>query len=188
MLLNVCYFVLEGLLLSTEKGDYKMATFLDKQSMSRLYEKFALEYYRYHHPDLSASSSQVKWNIDNDVNDNVIKFLPIMQTDIMLKAKGKTLIIDTKYYGQTMQRQYDRQKLHSNNLYQIFTYVKNQDVRNTGDVAGILLYAKTSERITPDCDFIMSGNKISVKTLDLNVTFSNITSQLDEIVMSYFWL
>lgn len=96
MLLNVCYFVLEGLLLSTEKGDYKMATFLDKQSMSRLYEKFALEYYRYHHPDLSASSSQVKWNIDNDVNDNVIKFLPIMQTDIMLKAKGKTLIIDTK--------------------------------------------------------------------------------------------
>ncbi|NLC45513.1 MAG: 5-methylcytosine-specific restriction endonuclease system specificity protein McrC, partial [Clostridiales bacterium] len=38
MLLNICYFVLDSLLLSTDKGIYKMATFLDEQRMSRLYE------------------------------------------------------------------------------------------------------------------------------------------------------
>ena len=185
MLLNICYFVLDGLLLTTEKGQYKMAAFSDEH-MHRLFERFVLEYYRYHHPGLHASASQVRWNLDDDVNDNVIKFLPIMQTDIMLKAGGKTLIIDTKYYGRTMQTQYDSQTLHSNNLYQIFTYVKNQDAGNTGDVAGMILYAKTSERITPDFDFQISGNKISVKTLDLNVAFSDIAAQLDKIAASHF--
>ena len=35
----------------------------------------------------------------------------------------------------------------------------------------MLLYAKTEEAITPDCSYVMSGNKISVKTLDLNKEF-----------------
>ena len=50
----------------------------------------------------------------------------------------------------------------------------------------MLLYAKTEETITPDCDFKMSGSKISVKTLDLNIAFNNIASQLNRIVESYF--
>jgi len=184
MLLNICYFVLEGLLLSNDKGKYKVATFLDEQRMSRLYEKFVLEYYRYHHPDLRAASSQIAWNLD----DGVVGFLPIMQTDITLRNGVKVLIIDTKYYSHTMQiqGQYDSRTLHSNNLYQIFTYIKNQDAGNTGNVAGMLLYAKTEETITPDCDFQMSGNKIIVKTLDLNVAFADIAARLDMIASSYF--
>jgi 5-methylcytosine-specific restriction enzyme subunit McrC len=71
-------------------------------------------------------------------------------------------------------------------LYQIFTYVKNKDVGNTGNVAGMLLYAKTEETITPDSDFMMGGNKISVKTLDLNSNFNIIAEQLDWIVESCF--
>lgn len=38
----------------------------------------------------------------------------------------------------------------------------------------------------PDCDFMMSGNKISVKTLDLNTAFNNIADQLNRIAESYF--
>lgn len=49
-----------------------------------------------------------------------------------------------------MQMQYDKTTLHSGNVYQIFTYVKNQDTANTGNVSGMLLYAKTEEAITPD--------------------------------------
>ena len=40
---------------------------------------------------------------------------------------SKVLIIDAKYYANTTQAQYDKHTLHSNNLYQIFTYVKNKD-------------------------------------------------------------
>ena len=118
---------------------------------------------------------------------SVIDFLPVMQTDIMLKCKGKTLIIDAKYYTHTMQTgQYNTVTFHSHNMYQIFTYVKNYDICNDGSVSGMLLYAKTDETITPDNDFIMGGNKISVKTLDLNLQFSDIAQQLDVIARNAF--
>ena len=49
----------------------------------------------------------------------------------------------------------------------------------------MLLYARTNESIQPDSDYMMSGNKISVKTLDLNQEFSEIKEQLDDIVEYY---
>jgi len=50
-----------------------------------------------------------------------------MQLDIMLTDGENTLIIDAKYYAKTLQERFDKRTIHSNNLYQIFTYVKNQD-------------------------------------------------------------
>ena len=186
MLMNVCYFVLDGMLQTTEKGEYKMTAFSDEH-MARLYEKFILEYYHQHHTYLTeVKAGQVKWDLVGDNSESMIRFLPIMQTDIMLRLKEKVLIIDAKYYGRTLQKQFDKYTLHSNNVYQIFTYVKNQDKDNTGDVAGILLYAKTDEDITPDVMFNMGGNKIGTKTLDLNKEFSLIAAQLDKIAEDYF--
>ena len=104
-------------------------------------------------------------------------------------TKDKSILIDAKYYTRTMQTQYDVHTLHSANLYQIFTYVKNRDTE-FGDqphkVSGMLLYAKTDEMIQPDNIYQMSGNQISVKTLDLNREFSEIAKQLNEIVMEHF--
>lgn len=181
MLLNICYFILDGLLLSTDNGQYKIAEFSDEH-MYRLYERFILEYYRYHFKDTRVSAVQIPWNLD----DGATEFLPVMQTDITLEYQGKTLIIDAKYYGRTMQMQFDKHTIHSGNLYQIFTYVKNWDKESTGNVGGILLYAKTQESITPDSDFVMGGNKISVKTLNLNMPFTGISHQLNVIAKGFF--
>ena len=186
MLLNICYFVMDGMLQTTDKGDYKMATF-SNDHMARLYEKFILEYYRHHHTYLSeARAAQVKWDLVGENDDAIIRFLPVMQTDIFLRLKEKVLILDAKYYGKTLQQQFDKYTLHSGNIYQIFTYVKNQDKNNTGNVAGMLLYAKTEEDITPDCLFNMGGNQIGAKTLDLNKDFSLIAAQLDAIAEQFF--
>lgn len=186
MLINICYFVLDGMIQTTENGDYKMTAFSDEH-MARLYEKFILEYYTRHHTYLSeVKAAQVKWNLIGENNETMIRFLPVMQTDITLRLKDKILIIDAKYYGKTLQQKYDKATLHSGNLFQIFTYVKNMDMNNTGNVAGILLYAKTDESIIPDCYFNLGGNYIGAKTLDLNTDFKYIASQLDEIANEQF--
>ncbi|MDO4275781.1 MAG: 5-methylcytosine-specific restriction endonuclease system specificity protein McrC [Eubacteriales bacterium] len=186
MLLNICFFVLDNLLQTTGKGNYRMEGFSDRH-MARLFERFVLEYYKQHHTYLNeVKPAQVKWNVDGETDESMLKFLPVMQTDIMLRLKEDILIIDTKYYSHSMQNRYDNFTLHSNNLYQIFTYVKNQDTYNTGKVSGMLLYAKTQETITPDCEFRISGNRISVKTLDLNQDFKLIARQLDEIAKHQF--
>lgn len=177
MLINVCYFVLDGMLMTTESGAYKMATFSDDH-MNRLFEKFILEYYRVHHKGLSASADKIEWDVA-ETDKAVIDFLPAMKTDITLHSGAKTLIIDTKYYGSMMQEQFDKQTIHSNNLYQVFSYVKNLDKANSGLVYGMLLYARTQEEMAPDLDAIIGGNRFLVKTLDLNNDFEGIRAQLD---------
>jgi 5-methylcytosine-specific restriction enzyme subunit McrC len=185
MLISICQLILDGMLLTTEQGEYKLASFIDEQRMCRLYEKFILEYYNKKFPALRVRSSQIPWALD----DGIGTLLPVMQSDIMLSHNEKVLIIDAKYYSHTTQIRYNIHTLHSHNLYQIFTYVKNKDTELQGKqhtVSGMLLYARTDEIIQPDNIYQMSGNKISVKTLDLNCDFSKIEAQLNAIVEEHF--
>lgn len=186
MLISLCYLVVKGLLQTNSDGSTRLMDFIDEQRMCRLYEKFILEYYRKEHPEVSARASQIPWQLDDGFSD----MLPVMQSDITLSQGNLTLIIDAKYYAQNTQAQYDVHTVHSGNLYQIFTYVKNKDSEYGDaphDVAGMLLYAKTDAQVQPDHVYHMSGNKISVRTLDLNCDFSGIAAQLDQIVEEHFF-
>lgn len=187
MLLGICYLVFEGMLTTTEKGEMRLNTFIDDQRMSRLYEKFLLEYYRQEHPELKVRASRIPWALD----DGEDALLPVMQSDITLTSPGKeaVLIIDAKYYGQTLtENRYGNRTLHSANLYQIFTYVKNLEaaMEEPCKVSGMLLYARTDEDVQPDQRYQMSGNRIDVRTLDLNRDFSEIRAQLDQIAAEHF--
>lgn len=184
-LLSVCQLVLEGMLITTERGERKLARFVDDQHMERLYEKFILEYFAAECDCAAASSPQVKWALD----DGMGSLLPIMQTDVVLRRGNRELIIDAKYYAHALQESYGVAKVHSENLYQIFTYVKNREAELAGtdhEVSGMLLYAKTDEQMQPDGVYQMSGNQIGVKTLDLNREFKEIAAQLDEIAKAHF--
>ena len=83
--------------------------------------------------------------------------------------------------------------IHSANLYQIFTYVKNKETEvskkeNPHSVSGLLLYAMTQGKVQPDADYSMSGNRISAKTLNLDAEWNDIRQCLDGIVYRYFKL
>lgn len=178
MLMNICYFILDGLLMTTETGEYRMPSFTDEH-MNQLFEHFVLEYYRTHHKNLCANPDKIKWNIDQKKSHG-INYLPEMKSDITLHCGDHTLIIDTKYYKSTVQNYFNKNTIHSANLYQIFTYIKNYDSDNSGKISGLLLYAKTEEDISPDMSIIIDNNRISVRTIDLNLSFNDITKQLDE--------
>ncbi len=180
-LLAVCRLLFAGRLFSTESGPRRMAEFLDDQQMCRLYEKFLLAYFREEHPALAAASERVEWNLDSAPD----AALPAMVTDVTLRKSGRILIIDAKYYGRSMAANlYGGHKLHSANLYQIYAYVKNRDRERNGTVSGLLLYAGTDEAVRPASEYIMDGNVISARTVDLNREFAEIRRQLDDIAHS----
>lgn len=187
LLVSICQLILEGMLLTTDKGDYRLASFIKPEQMSHLYEKYILEYYAKEHREINANTPQIPWVVD----DGYRTMLPTMQSDITLtnKAGDQVLIIDAKYYTSTMQTYYNVQTYHSANMYQIFTYVKNK-AASFGDqphrVSGMLLYARTDEEVQPDDTYQMSGNQIGVHTLDLNRKFPEIAEQLDKIVEEHF--
>lgn len=185
MLISMCYLVVKGLLQTQADGSVRLMDFLDEQRMCRLYEKFLLEYFRKEYPSLKVDSSQIQWQLDDDEST----MLPKMQTDITISDGVKTLIVDAKYYQKTTDLHFSRRIFHTSNIYQIFTYVKNKEMSLQGvehEVSGMLLYAKTDEDPIPEPTYSMSGNKITVKTLDLGCSFAGIRRQLDEIItLSY---
>ncbi len=185
MLLFICYFVINKLLLSTEKGNYNMRMFEEDQ-MHWVYEKFILEYYKKNHPELGVSAKEIKWEIDDDskTNTEALSFLPKMKTDITLQNKqtGNTIIIDAKYYGSILQKSFNKETIRNAHLNQVITYLLNDDPDGSKGTKGILLYAKPEGSINPDWDYTLAGRHISVKDLDLNTDFSAIKRKLDSII------
>ncbi len=184
MLIKICYLVCQEMVQSEKDGHNKIANFIDEQKFHRLFEKFVLEYYKYHYPMFRIAPEYINWASD----DGFISLLPSMKTDITIRTSNDdTLIIDAKFYQQILQKNalYDSNSIHSQHLYQIYSYVKNSDIAKSGKVSGILLYAKTDEVLLPDNNYMLGGNRIGVYTLDLSLKFKDIQKQLDSII--YNW-
>lgn len=185
ILISVCHLFIKGLLIS-DLPKNKKNIFLNtpnEEYMSKLYERFILNYYAIEFKnEIESNASQIDWALDDD-NDR--EMLPKMQTDIMLTHKNnKILIIDAKYYSKPIKKQFDKDKIDSNNLYQIFSYVKNKSLENANyEVSGMLLYAKTNKNnFEINKSYNMSKNKIIVRSLDLTCNFKYIAKQLNEII------
>ena len=185
MLINICCFVADGMLMTTDSGRFRMPMFSDDH-MERLFERFVLAYYSTHHKDLKANADIVNWNVDVENSRKGGDLLPEMRTDITMRKNDRQLIIDTKYYGKMTQMRYGRIKAHSDHLYQIFAYVKNRDLQNAGNVSGLVLYARSDDKFVPDFDGVICNNRFMIRTLDLNRPFDEISDQLDRIAAEFF--
>lgn len=180
--INICAYIINRSLIDPNKDKQKLMMF-SEENFCRLYEKFVLEYYRRHHPELKASAEIIDWNFDTEKSVGW-EYLPKMITDITLHKGDKTLIIDTKFYSQILRAKFDKNTYNSSNLYQIMAYVNNMDVNHTGNVSGMLLYAQTDNETIADTKLQMRGSTASiyVRTLDLNQEFDNIRQRLESIV------
>ena len=187
MLVAVCELVIKGLLQTQSDGSKRMMDFLDDQKMHHLYEKFILEYYNteYKHLKVKASASMMDWQVDDGFRD----LLPKMKTDITLTCGERTLIIDAKYYERNLREQYGKVSIPTDNLYQIFTYVKTKENELVGvpheKVSGMLLYAQTEAEGAFNNEYQIMGNRVCVRTLDLSGNFQSIKKQLDDIAEKY---
>lgn len=186
LLVSICQFALNSLLPDESTGERGFQRVVDDQQLSRLFEKFLLAYFRKNHADkVSADASRISW----DTTEDLPPFLPELHTDVTLRGKGnkegRTLIIDAKFYRRVLTEHYNKRLLSPDNVYQIFTYVKNADTAHDGSVNGLLLYARTNEKaLAADatiCSWESGRNRFQARTLDLNQPFENIKKQLDEI-------
>lgn len=185
LLLGVCELIIRGLLPRRDVGTTKLTSWVSDDAMSSLYERFLREYYTVHHPELSPRASAVAWDYD-DANALGTEQLPAMRTDVTLRRGDRSLIIDAKYYSESMQvSRWGKETVHSAHLYQLLTYAKNADLNRDGSVSGLLLYARTGAPTQPDLDVVVQGNRIGARTLDLNRPWHDLTAQLEYIVQ---WL
>jgi 5-methylcytosine-specific restriction enzyme subunit McrC len=176
--MDICYLISKGLLVNESEGSLKFATFIEDRQMSNLYEKFVLNFYKIEClSEVEAKSEFIGWDI---TSGETLNLLPKMKTNISLYSKktDKLLIIDTKFYPNALQANFDHRTFISGNMYQIYSYVQNSNFN--GEVSGMLLYPTVDYSL--DKCAVISGNKIFVKTLNLNQEFNFIKQQLMDII------
>jgi len=184
MLVNVSELIYMGLITAETDGEFLFMDFIRDNQMAKLYEKFVLNFYKAHldGETYNVYSPKIKWDLDEEISDEDLALLPEMRTDIVIENKhaGSQLIIDTKYYAETLVRGYraDLEKIRSGHLYQIYSYVFNSVFE--GDVKGILLYPAIEKEI--NARFPISGRVIEVRTLNLNTEWAEIEDRMLSLV------
>jgi 5-methylcytosine-specific restriction enzyme subunit McrC len=163
-LLNICELVHGAWLTSEEEGHYRFRSFLrDEKRMALVFQYFVYNFLRIERSDLTVFRENINWKADSN-EDAKLSLLPEMRTDISVINADRKLIIDTKYYRETLSEYYGSRKIHSQNLYQLLSYLLN--VRQGDEkVEGVLLYPTVDQslRIT----YSILGIPVTIQTLDL---------------------
>lgn len=186
MLINISALIYEGLLTNEDGEEFTFSDFIRDRQMANLYERFVLNFYKKHLDGLkyNVHAPKLKWNLDEEISVEELALLPEMRTDIVVenKVNNSELIIDTKYYAQTLisSNWTDVEKVRTGHLYQIFAYISNS--RFPGDIKGMLLYPTIEKEI--DANFaILGGKGISIRTVNLDAEWIDIYNRLLSLVL-----
>ena len=181
-LLGICELIFESTGVDETMGTRHFCDFFrDERRMARLFEDFVFNFYRKERPDLDVRREHIAWAASS-ADDPELKYLPTMRTDISIRAGSRTLIIDTKYYKEVFQSYFDKQTVHSGNLYQLFSYLKNLEAANAtaAGAAGMLLYPVVDAPVK--LRYTIHSHNVCVCTVDLAQEWIGIRSQLLDLV------
>jgi 5-methylcytosine-specific restriction enzyme subunit McrC len=177
--MDVCRLLLHCLLPEPGTERVVFRDFLrNDQLMAALFEKFVRNFYRREQslfPDVV--SEHVEWQ-DVVASKEAHSYLPLMRTDVCLLALQRKLVIDAKYYSQTLGGYYDAQRLHAAHLYQLYAYLRNLSLRDGPGrpLEGMLLYPTVDREL--DLRYVVHGYALRVATIDLTQDWKVIHERL----------
>ncbi|MEM7535950.1 MAG: 5-methylcytosine-specific restriction endonuclease system specificity protein McrC [Chloroflexota bacterium] len=183
-LLSVCEMLYEHSLPTENPGERYFVDFTrDEQKMNQLFEAFLRNFYKREFPHWQVRGQHIKWQFQS-LDEQHRLFLPRMETDITIQAGEMKLIIDAKYYQKTMRTHYGGEKVYSQHLYQLFSYLMNQRGTEpaTYTTKGMLVYPTVSKE--HDLAYRYEEHDIFIKTVNLNAHWATIEHRLKEIVLS----
>ena len=180
-LLSVCRLIHEQLLVDEKSGETIFTDFSEER-MEKLYEDFIIEFYRREQDryQVNHRGRRIAW-ADEGTADHHRSKLPQMEADAILEAPGRRIIMDAKYYREAFGGRYGG-KLHSNNLYQLLTYLRNREA-TVGPGArheGILLYPTVDAPVA--VDVCLEGFSTRVRSIDLSQNWRTIHQDMLDLI------
>ena len=173
--LAVCDLVL-GSLLPTQGGSgARFADILnDDQRMAAVFEEFLRNFYRLEQREFRVGREVMRWDAVADAGSSA--FLPVMKTDITLRSPNRVIVADAKYYSNAFSGAGEQPKLHSDHLYQLFSYVEHAWRGPGCRVDGLLIYPMTGDPLSA-C-FILKHHGMRAEAVNLLLPWRQIRQQL----------
>lgn len=180
LLVHICRLVLGELLPGEGTKRNRFADLLeDEVKMSQIFENFVRSFYDREQQEFKVRANQIRWVVECD-DPAMLTFLPTMKTDVTLWSSQRTIVIDTKFYKKTLERnRQGEEKIRSAHLYQLLSYL--QQIPSSVISEGILLYPKIAGEDLR-FDYRLVGHRVQVRTVDLMQPWREIHRELLEIV------
>jgi 5-methylcytosine-specific restriction enzyme subunit McrC len=148
--------------------------------MRLVFQSFVRNFFAAEQSEFSVGPLQLEWDAVAETEE-AGSYLPIMVTDMLLSSSKRNIIIDTKYYLSTLSVHRGKESIHSENLYQLFSYLKNAERREGLDkVEGILIYPTVNKKV--NVQYVLQKHPVRVTTLSLNQPWRMIASDLKAII------
>jgi 5-methylcytosine-specific restriction enzyme subunit McrC len=145
-LLDICELVHRNLLVEERTGAVRFRDFTrDDAQMARLFERFLFQFYAREQTVFRVEAPHLEWHATGE--DDALECLPRMRTDIVLSSPERLIVLDAKYYAETLAEYFGKSTIRSAHLYQIFAYLRHLDGR-ASKVEGILVYPRTTETVS----------------------------------------
>lgn len=180
-LIKVCELIFDATLPEGEGGRYRFSEILnDESKMAQVFEEFVRNFLRLEQSKLRVTGLQMEWDADGP--NEQLHMLPTMLTDIHLESADRRIIIDTKYYSETLQTWHQKKSLRSENLYQLFAYLKNSERKGHEyeNAEGILLYPAVGAKV--DFRAVIQGHPVRVCTVNLDQDWREVREDLLGVV------
>lgn len=182
-IISLCEIIWENCWPTEEPGRFKFIDFTrDEKKMALLFEAFVRNFYKKEQKKFRIVKKEIiQWQLGAS-ETNQKQYLPQMETDITLENDSQKIIIEAKYYRETMSLNFGKLKLKSPNLYQLFSYLLNQEDGSpkTQTATGILLYPTVENDY--DLTYQFKGHSIQIHTLNLNSDWKKISERLLALV------
>lgn len=182
-LLRVCRLAFDLMLPNADGRGFQFQDILrDERKMALVFESFVRNFYRTEQNSFRVTPLQLTWDAIPRASDRTIG-LPQMRTDLFLSSPTRRIIIDTKYYRDAFQERFGSKSFRSENLYQLFAYLKNAEALGPdfAVVEGMLLYPAVDQSI--DSQYEVQGHTLRIVTIDLDQEWAAIASGLKSLLI-----
>ena len=163
---------------------------LDERQFRHLFERAVGGFYAVHGRPRGWAvqrARKVGWQA-SEATLGMAAVLPHMVTDVWIDvpARGRRLIVDTRFAAAIKPGRFARETLNSGHLYQLYTFVREQESGldpASLTAGGLLLYPSTGAPLAES--FVSSGHRLGAATVDLSVPSVEVREQLISAVAPY---
>lgn len=185
LLMHICELVYDNLLVNEQTGQRMFRNFLQDEKMAQLFERFVAKFYQKEkEPEWKVSPHErISWDTSTRS-----ELLPMMEADVVMRSGRRTLVVECKFYEETLQSgqrsDKSKPKLRSGHLYQLSSYMENlrRSLKADDELEGLLVYPVSAVNTRIQEDLVLAGKRIRVRTLNLDDHWEQIKEQMGDFI------
>jgi 5-methylcytosine-specific restriction enzyme subunit McrC len=175
-LIRLCELIFWSLMPDEEGAETRFQLLDDEVRMSAVFQDFLCNFFQFHHTEYRVKSESLRWYV-TDATQNDLSLLPRMVTDITLRHPGHTIIVEAKFYGKALAQGPYGERVWSQHLYQLVTYLQHEHIRQPDTkLCGMLVYPNVGRSLR--LRYRLLNVPVLVATVDLGQEWLKIEAEL----------